>query len=88
MTDAEWHAIQTAVLSSMADLSQEEVARRSGFSPCTVSRFKKHDLEPMAKILAACDLTVIPRSEQRYDREFVAVLKTLAKRAIDSEAQK
>ena len=74
---------ETAILHSLAELSQKAVADRLGVSEATVSRMKSDgQIENMSALLAAMGLKLVPAASESFTPEYIQALRTLAQRGI------
>lgn len=82
------HQIMTTVLSRLADMTQHEAATRAGMSDAAVSKWKAHDLEPTARILAALGLKLVPAGHEIVDNDYIRSLETLARMTLDRQSRR
>lgn len=75
----------SAILKAMSAIGQVRVAESIGVSPATVSRMKDENIEQMARLLAACNLVVQPRSFRSIDPDKLRALRTLARESLERD---
>lgn len=65
------------ILKALADTGQVAVARELGVSESSISK-SKDSVQPMAKILAACGLKVVPNAVRCVKPEYLQSLEAIA----------
>lgn len=75
--------VHSAILQALARVGQATLARETGASEATISRWKSEQAEQCAIALAALGLKAVPVTHRCYSPETVQALLTLARAKLD-----
>ncbi len=73
----------SAILQALSEKGQGAVAQVMGVSDSSMSRWKSDEIPVMARLLAALDLNVYPKSFVVVDPEYLHALRVLARRDLE-----
>ena len=74
----------STILQALAQAGQSKVAEALGISESTLSRMKDGDLAQLAKLLALCDLKVVPARYECEDPAYIHSLKLFAQKHLEA----
>lgn len=74
-------------LQRLASVGQREAAEAVGVHESTISRMKEGDLEKVCRLLAACDLKVVPGSYRCAKPEIIEAALVFARAAIEQTSR-
>lgn len=69
--DARSRKNHSAILHGLGRVGQVNVAKQLNVSETTISRYKDHDSQRCASILASCELKVVPEDMHCYSEEYI-----------------
>jgi len=72
------HKNESTILRALSEAGQSRVAAEIGVHESSVSK-AKDSFQMLAKILAACDLKVVPASARCFDPTYIEALHQLAR---------
>jgi hypothetical protein len=77
----------SALLTGLSRMGQVNVARELGCSEAKVSKMKDGELEMFAKLLAACELKVVPTAYRCAKPEIIDAALVFARAALEQTAR-
>ena len=82
-TDERSHKNQSVILSAIQKTKLEPIAKALSVDCSTVSRMKDTDIPRLSKLLAICNLKVVPTSFRCVNPDIIDAYETLARAAIN-----
>lgn len=75
-----------AIFQGLSDASQVEVAKRLDVSEATITRMKEKEAVEASRLLAACDLKIVPDRFECVDPAYLSGLRLMARMHLDDGA--